>query len=145
AALTEASRGRAKSVTRLTLKLGGLDGVSAGTLRGAFRERGRGTLAAWPPGAGSGARARARRNVTGPELALSKVNRPDRSLRSSWRRLQDAEAAERLAGVREGPDRVRGEAGRLLRLQDEGGPSPVEGERVPRRQVRQELLGYSEP
>ena len=45
AALTEAGRVRAKSVTRLTLKLGGLEGVSAETLEAAFRERARGTLA----------------------------------------------------------------------------------------------------
>ena len=45
AALAEAGRVRAKSVTRLTLTLGGLEGVSAETLEFAFRERAIGTLA----------------------------------------------------------------------------------------------------
>lgn len=45
AALTEAGRVHAKSVTRLILKLGGLEGVSAETLEAMFRERARGTIA----------------------------------------------------------------------------------------------------
>ncbi len=45
AALAEAGQVHAKSVTRLILKLGGLEGVSAETLEAAFRERARGTIA----------------------------------------------------------------------------------------------------
>jgi len=45
AALSEAGKRGAKSVTRLRLKLGALEGVSPESLRVAFEERARGTIA----------------------------------------------------------------------------------------------------